>query len=215
MEETDGYQGQALLGKFGLQIEETITLVVSRRRFDETGVPDRKRPHEGDLIYLPIDTRLYTITYVDYQQPGFMPAGIFPDYRLSCELYTPSHEQIQTNVKEIDESDQEIYSLDIPLAEITGRFATNERVTGQTSGFAGDVKKFYPRKKVLSIAHLNGLFEAEEILIGEKSGATAKVTQMIQHIDNKSEEVRHLETNEEFRNQGNDLIDWDPNNPLA
>ena len=62
---------------------------------------------------------------------------------------------------------------------------------------------------------MNGLFEVEEILIGEKSGATAKVTQMIQHIDNKSEEVRHLETNEEFRNQGDALIDWDPNNPLA
>ena len=130
-------------------------------------------------------------------------------------MYTPSHEQIQTNVKEIDESDQEIHSLDIPLSEIEGRFATNERVTGQTTGYRGDVKKFYPRKKVLSVTHLNGLFEAEEILIGEKSGATAKVTQMIQHIDNKSEEVTHLETNEEFRNQGDALIDWDPNNPLA
>ena len=215
MEETDGYVGQALLGKFGLQIEEQITLTLSKRRFDETQVPDRKRPHEGDLIYLPVDARLYTITYVDYQQPGFLQAGIFPNYRLSCELYTPSHEQIQTNVKQIDESDQEIYSLDIPLDDIEGRFATNEKVTGQTTGFIGDVKKFYPRKKVLSITHLNGLFEPEEILIGEKSGAKARVTQMIQHIDNKSEEIRHLETNEEFRNQGEQLIDWDPNNPLA
>ena len=33
--------------------------------------------------------------------------------------------------------------------------------------------------------------------------------------NNKSEEIRHLETNEEFRNQGEQLIDWDPNNPLA
>ena len=49
--------------------------------------------------------------------------------------------------KKSDESDQEIHSLDIPLSEITGRFATNERVVGQATGYRGDVKKFYPERK--------------------------------------------------------------------
>ena len=215
MDQIDDYVGDELLGKFGLQIEETISLIVSQRRFDETKIPDRQRPHEGDIIYLPTDGRLYTVTYVDYQAPGFLQAGIFPSYRLSCELYTPSHEQIQTDIKHIDEADQEVYSLDIPIDNIEGRFATNEKIIGQTTGFIADVKKFYPRKKVISVNHLNGLFEPNEIIIGQASGAQATVTQLIQHVDNKAAETVQLETNKEFRDQGDTLIDWDPSNPLA
>ena len=214
LEQIDDYIGDALLGKFGVQIEETISLIVSQRRFDELKIPNYTRPKEGDVIYLPTDRRLYTITFVDYQAPGFLHAGIFPGYRLSCELYTPSHEQIQTEVKHIDEVEQEMYSLDVPIDNIVGRFATNEKIIGQTNNYTADVKKFYPRKKILSVKHLTGLFVPEEILIGQSSGAQAKVTQMIQHIDNKSAEAVKLETNKEFRDQGDALIDWDPNNPL-
>lgn len=214
MEQTDDYMGDALLGKFGIQIEETINLICSRRRFNELSMEGRTRPHEGDLIYLPTDQRIYTIMMVDYQAPGFLQAGIFPGYRLSCELYTPSHEQIETNIKHIDESDQEIYSLDIPIDSIVGRFATNEIVIGEENSYRGTVRKFFPRKKMLSLKNLNGLFIPDEKIKGETSGATAVVTQMIQHIDNKSVETVELETNKSFRDEGDSLIDWDPENPL-
>lgn len=215
MEQTDDYVGNSLLGKFGLQVEETMTLLVSKRRFDETQIPDRARPHEGDLIYMPTDKRLYTITFVDYQAPGFLQAGIFPGFRLSCELYTPSHEQIQTEIKHIDEADKEIYSLDIPITDIVGRFATNEKVIGSSSGFRGDVHKFYPRKKILAINHLDGLFTAGETLTGQSSGATATVTELVTHMGNKNEETKSLETNTQFIDEANVLVEWDPNNPLA
>jgi len=192
-----------------------MTLLVSKRRFDETQIPDRARPHEGDLIYMPTDKRIYTITYVDYQAPGFLQAGIFPGYRLSCELYTPSHEQIQTEIKHIDEADKEMYSLDIPVTDIVGRFATNEKVVGSTSGFRGDVYKFYPRKKILSVNHLNGLFTAGETVTGESSGATATVTELVTHIGNKNSEIKSLETNEQLIDESNLIVEWDPNNPLA
>lgn len=215
MEQVDDYVGNSLLGKFGLQVEETMTLLVSKRRFTETKIPNRSRPHEGDLIYMPTDGRLYTITYVDYQAPGFLQAGIFPGYRLSCELFTPSHEQIQTEVKHIDETDKDTYSLDIPVENIVGRFATNEKVIGQTSGFKGDVYKFYPRKKILSINHLDGLFEAGETVTGESSGATATVSQIVTHLNNKNIETKNLETNNQFVDESSTLVEWDPNNPLA
>jgi hypothetical protein len=215
MEQTDDYVGNSLLGKFGLQVEETMTLLVSKRRFDETQIPDRARPHEGDLIYMPTDKRIYTITFVDYQAPGFLQAGIFPGFRLSCELYTPSHEQIQTEIKHIDEADKEMYSLDIPVTDIVGRFATNEKVVGSTSGFRGDVYKFYPRKKILSVNHLNGLFTAGETVTGESSGATATVTELVTHIGNKNSEIKSLETNEQLIDESNLIVEWDPNNPLA
>ena len=215
MEQTDDYVGNSLLGKFGLQVEETMTLLVSKRRFDETQIPDRARPHEGDLIYMPTDERLYTITFVDYQAPGFLQAGIFPGFRLSCELYTPSHEQIQTEIKHIDEADKEIYSLDIPITDIVGRFATNEKVIGSSSGFRGDVHKFYPRTKILAVNHLDGLFTAGETLTGQSSGATATVTELVTHMGHKNAETKSLETNTQFIDEANVLVEWDPNNPLA
>tara|TARA_B100001093_G_scaffold520368_1_gene615136 strand:- start:14826 stop:15668 length:843 start_codon:yes stop_codon:yes gene_type:complete len=215
LEQPDDYMGDALLGKFGVQIEETISLVVSQRRFDELKIENYKRPKEGDLIYFPIDDRLYTITFVDYQAPGFLQAGIFPGYRLSCELYTPSHEQIHTDVKHIDEADEEIHTLEIPIVDIVGRFAAGEQVIGQTTKFEGTVKKFYPRKKVLAVNHLNGLFSVNEIVIGQKTNAQAKISELIDHIDNKNSESVRLETNRQFRDEGDQLLDWDPTNPLA
>ena len=35
-EQNDGYLGDSMLSKFGLQIEEQIVFVMSKRRFDET-----------------------------------------------------------------------------------------------------------------------------------------------------------------------------------
>lgn len=215
IEDTNDYVGNSLLGKFGLQIEEQATFIISKRRFDETKVPDRKRPHEGDLIYYPIDGRLYQITFVDYQAPGFLQAGIFPNFRLSAELYVPSEEQIQTNVDEIDDTNKEIYALEIPLIDITGKFITHEIVIGQTSGFHANVKKFYPRKKKIELQHVTGLFENKETIIGQQSGATATIDQIVEYMQNEVEEVKKLKTNIQFKDEGDSLIDWDPTNPLA
>ena len=215
IENNEGYAGNSLLGKFGLQIEEQLTFVMSSRRFDETHVPDRQRPHEGDLVFYPVDQRIYQITFVDYQGPGFLQAGIFPNYRLNCELYVPSEEQLQTNIREVDQSNIEVYALELPLTNITGKFITHEKIKASTSGYEANVKKFWPRKKKIEIQHVTGLFEKGDVITGEQSGATATVDQIIDYLQNETEPVKRLKTNSNFRNEGDVLIDWDPNNPLG
>ena len=58
-------------------------------------------------------------------------------------------------------------------------------------------------------------FSVNEIVIGQKTNAQAKISELIDHIDNKNSESVRLETNRQFRDEGDQLLDWDPTNPLA
>lgn len=107
MENVDGYEGQgAFIQKFGLMIEQTATLTVARRRweqlvgrFGQTILPNR--PCEGDLIYFPLSKALFEIKYVESQDP-FYQLGKLYVYRLSVELFQYGSEKIDTGVKSID-----------------------------------------------------------------------------------------------------------------
>ena len=97
----DGFEGQQeVLAKFGMQVWDTATLIVSKRRFEET-VWDKEKPEEGDLIYFPMTNGIFEINYVDHENP-FYQLGKLYVYRLTIELFTHSNEQFSTGKKEID-----------------------------------------------------------------------------------------------------------------
>lgn len=107
MENVDGFEGQqAFASKFGLQMEQSATLQIARRkwkqmvgRFGETIIPDR--PNEGDLIYFPMTGGLFEILHVMHQQP-FYQLGQLYVYKLTVELFRYSSERIDTGVDDID-----------------------------------------------------------------------------------------------------------------
>ena len=76
-ENVDSFGGQgAFIQKFGLVIEQSATLVVARRRWNQfigrygaTTVPSR--PNEGDLIYFPLTGGLFEIKFVQHQDPFY------------------------------------------------------------------------------------------------------------------------------------------------
>jgi hypothetical protein len=106
-ENIDSYGGQgAFIQKFGLMIEQSATLVVARRRWDQfvgrygvTTVPDR--PNEGDLLWFPMTNSLFEIKFVQHQDP-FYQLGKLYVYKLQVELFQYSSERIDTGVQEID-----------------------------------------------------------------------------------------------------------------
>jgi len=107
LETVDGFEGQgAFIQKFGLAMEQSATLTVARRRWDqlvgryETGyVPNR--PNEGDLLYFPLTGGLFEIKFVKHQDP-FYQLGKLYVYKLEVELFQYSSERIDTGIKEID-----------------------------------------------------------------------------------------------------------------
>ena len=107
LESVDGFEGQgAFINKFGLMMEQSATLTVSRRRWDQlvgrfnqTQLPNR--PTEGDLLYFPLTKGLFEIKFVKHQDP-FYQLGKLYVYKLQVELFQYASEAIDTGVAEID-----------------------------------------------------------------------------------------------------------------
>ena len=88
------------MAKFGMQVVDTATLIVAKRRFEET-VWDKDRPMEGDLVYFPMSNGIFEINYVEHENP-FYQLGKLHSYRLTIEPFTHTHETFDTGKKNID-----------------------------------------------------------------------------------------------------------------
>lgn len=101
LETVDGFEGQQdILANFGLQIIDTATLIVAKRRFQETLI-GMERPMEGDLIYMPLSNAIFEINFVEHENP-FYQIGKLHSYKLTIELFTHSHEEFDTGHENID-----------------------------------------------------------------------------------------------------------------
>lgn len=69
------------------------------------------RPTEGDLIYFPLNGKLFEIKFVEHEEL-FYQTGRLQTYDLRCELFQYSSEQIDTGNTEIDAIETN-YSTDL------------------------------------------------------------------------------------------------------
>ena len=93
-----------VLTKFGVKDQDEITLVVSKERYDDFITPfinlfpegeriNAKSPHEGDLIYLPLDNAIFEIKYIERKVPFYQVNELFMcEFR--CEIFEPEDEVI-------------------------------------------------------------------------------------------------------------------------
>jgi len=108
METQEGYEGEKeLVSRFGLEIRDETTFVVSRRRWDNTVSSDANlivssRPDEGDLIYMPTVKKLFEISFVDHDDP-FYQVDNLPVYKLYCRTFEYSSEVLDTGIYAIDD----------------------------------------------------------------------------------------------------------------
>lgn len=102
-----GYTGEGtIMSKFGLEIRDQATLVVSRRRWEnfigrENTTVVGGRPNEGDLIYIPLSGSLFEIKFVEHEAAFYQLANIFV-YELHCEMFEYSGEKFNTGYEDID-----------------------------------------------------------------------------------------------------------------
>jgi hypothetical protein len=116
VESTEGFAGsQELISKFGLEIREDTTFMVSKRSWDyHVGQKDsliaQGRPNEGDIIYYPLMNSFFEIQFVEDQEP-FFQLGQLPVYKLRVTRWEYSSEQLNTGNYQID-NNETTYSLD-------------------------------------------------------------------------------------------------------
>tara|TARA_Y100000385_G_C12987165_1_gene591163 strand:- start:431 stop:1093 length:663 start_codon:yes stop_codon:yes gene_type:complete len=100
----DGFEGEGdFLSKFGLEIRDEMTLTIARRTFelDVAQYTGNDRPLEGDLIYFPLNKKMFEIKFVEHE-PVFYQMGALQMYDLRCEMFEYSQETFSTGVSEID-----------------------------------------------------------------------------------------------------------------
>src|SRR6056300_218552 len=100
----DGFEGEGdFLSKFGLQIRDSITFTTSMRVWEENvgNEIDNYRPNEGDLIYFPLNGKLFEVQHVEHEAI-FYQMGSLQTYDLRCELFEYSNEFFRKGIPEID-----------------------------------------------------------------------------------------------------------------
>jgi hypothetical protein len=112
VENTDGFAGeQEIIRKFGLELRDDITLVVSKTRWLQTTEIENNlivdsRPNEGDLIWFPRVNAFFEIQFVEHEQP-FYQVHDLPTFKLRCTKFEYASEEISTGLSEIDTLEDE------------------------------------------------------------------------------------------------------------
>lgn len=108
LDNVNGYEGQGdIFTRFGLEVRDQATFVLAKRRWEDMVMTSggtftqTTRPSEGDLIYLEKTKSLFEIRYVDFQNPFYQLNQIYV-FRLTCELFEYSSEDLDTGIATID-----------------------------------------------------------------------------------------------------------------
>jgi len=109
----DQYSGAGnILSKFGIESKDEVRLIISRERFenyitplikDQANVKLSTRPKSGDLIWFPLDDRIYEIKDIEYAKPYYQLQNLYV-YELYCELFRLEDEVIATGIDDIDDN---------------------------------------------------------------------------------------------------------------
>jgi len=143
IENTSGFEGEGtLLSKFGLEIRDQATFILAKRRFRQlveidSNAVSSNRPREGDLIYLPLANSLFVIKFVEHEQP-FYQLNDLPTYKLQCELFEYSHEDMDTGIPSIDQFQTEHATrtvLQISAPAGTSGFSPREEIAQKIQDF--------------------------------------------------------------------------------
>jgi len=108
LENLQGFEGQGdIFTRFGMEVRDQATFVLAKRRWEDMvtrqgpDVSRKARPVEGDLIYFDRTKSLFEIKYVDFQNPFYQANQIYV-FKLTCELFEYSSEDLDTGIATID-----------------------------------------------------------------------------------------------------------------
>jgi hypothetical protein len=242
IETVDGFAGEGdLLSKFGVEIRDQATFVVSRRRWEQlVGIWNNSinnvRPSEGDLIYLPLSNSLFEIRFVEHEKPFYQLSNL-PTYTLQCELFEYNQEEMETGIREIDRIEERFSTqLVMSVTSGSGNFIPGERVTQDTGTTTTDIPPvpIYIEGEVaaferasssavpstLTLVGVRGTdgtdrtfyIDASERITGDDSGVAWVITDIHEERDLDNDTYAD---NNDFEIEGDAVIDFSETNPFG
>ena len=218
IEDNSGFRGDGdMFTKFGVQIADQVTFVISRTRFteavdDNTTLIVEGRPNEGDLVYFPLANKIFEIQFVEYEVPFFTLGKIYT-WGLRCELFQYSDEDIDTGIAEVDAIEVNYANaISVNVAEGgSGDFVAEEIVTGGNSNVTATVKSWNSATRQLVVYNRSGIFSIPETLTGNTSSAawTSATYNTLNNTNDESQSNWAIET------QSDAIIDFSEGNPFG
>ena len=166
LDNVNGYEGQGdIFTRFGLEVRDQATFVMAKRRWEDMvqtsggTFTQTTRPSEGDLIYFEKTKSIFEIKYVDFQNPFYQLNQIYV-YRLVCELFEYSSEDLDTGITTIDSLETK-YSQDMLEYQMLQEDGT--LILNETNGSI--IKEDYSvTQEPIDNAHFDNLVTLEGIL---------------------------------------------------
>ena len=224
IENIEGFDGEGdLFTKFGVEIRDQATFIVSRKRWSQTvqrydNEINSVRPKEGDLIYLTLSNSLFQIMAVEHEQPFYQLSNL-PTYKLRCELFEYNDENLDTGIAAIDAIEQDhAYTYILTLDSAGNGFNIGDTVSQVLSSgvtMSGEVSKWSDSDNKLHLIHIgadDGNYH--EFVPGGLIFDSAANNVLISSIseDNK---ISENEQNTDFSNLIDDFLDFSEGNPFG
>jgi hypothetical protein len=245
LENVTGMDGEGdFISKFGLEVRDEVTLLVSRRRFKysvgstnynrprigdivatENQAPTR--PKEGDLIYIPLLKNFFEITFVEHENDQAMfytlgrgRGGNVYVYAMKLKQLVFSDEVIETGKQEIDDEAFDLYRrtrLTVPVNG-TGTFIPGEIVyqgnTLETATARAIVHTWNPARW-LDVIRTKGTFATGTAIKGVDSGATWSLSVEASSFPDESNTFEDISDNNQIEREAAGIIDFTETNPFG
>jgi hypothetical protein len=234
LEDVTGMEGEGdFISKFGLEIRDEITMLVSRRRFNyAVGAANLIRPREGDLIYVPLVQNFFEITFVEHENNQAMfytlgrgRGGNVYVYALKMKQFVFSEEVISTGIDEIDSQIRNEYRRTQILLQAggTGTFVADEIVfqspdnTFANATAQAIVHTYTPTTKHLDIIRVQGDWKSNANTKGQTSGALWKSNTTLAVSDSAfdNNQFEDITDNTRIETESDGIIDWTEHNPFG
>ena len=223
LENVTGMDGEGdFISKFGLEIRDEVSFLVSRRRFAATVA--QNRPNEGDLIYIPLVENFFEITFVEHENDQAMfytlgrgRGGNVYVYALKLKQFVFSNEVVETGIAEIDNQIRDHYPRTrVTLTSGSGTFVRDEIVyVGASLANAtaqAIVHSFTPNTHI-DIYRVRGEFTTGNIT-GNTSGALWSIN-TVSDTATMDDAFEDIVDNNRIETESDSIIDFSEVNPFG
>jgi hypothetical protein len=228
IENIEGFEGERdIFTKFGVEIRDAATFIVSRRRFSEsiaiyeteqTGPNSKRwyRPREGDLIHLPLSGSTFQITQVEDETPFYQLKNL-PTFRMRCELFEYGQEDFDTGHEDIDDMEEwGTFQYILQFDSAGNGFQRNEIITQSFDNYdlTAEVVRWSDSDNRLYVTHFGSSdgkfreFTTTRNIVGSELFTTMTPTSVTERQEIQRQPV-------DFDLASLEFVDFNENNPFG
>ena len=218
IENVEGFEGEGdLFSKFGVQIRDQATFVISLRSWErfislDANLATSLRPNEGDIIFFPMSGSVFEIRFVEHENPFYQVGKLFV-FKMQCELFEYSGEDFDTGIESIDiVEDEQAYTIQMNMATGgSGDYTLNENLT--LSGVVvGEVVAWRGDTRLLTIKDNTKTLQVNDVLVGASSTASYTIETITDVLTMGNDAMSQ---NKEFEDKDTSYLDFSEVNPFG